>query len=493
MGRCPGAAPAETAAIRIDAAHTVHTMAGGMGASWHALGPTVYWYEDLLGPGRNNRTSRGSAFGGNPPLSYTKAWDDLIGHARWLGLDLCRVEIDMRTYEPDRGRFDWESTEMKTLYRILGHCQRSGVDVLFTQLWQDVAWNAHRGINRLESAPQSVPDFAEGLGTLLQHLVKHRGYHCIRWLSVTNEPGGGWTWWRGPDKKCASLMPAIRAVRAELDRRGLKDVAIAAPDSFNLTIAGCEPEDPAIGAFALHDYGGEVPAALFKQVAQTARARGVPFLLAEFGHAFVKESQGVTIPFGDFTSEIPKSYRAQLLNAEKAIVGLNAGVDGLNRWSFVNRGDLDGQWQLIRTWNPKSWEYCKDVCAEPVPYYGYGILTRFTAKHSHILEVQGNSEQTKAAALRSPKGNLTIMVLNKAGNERNVSLSVIGLRVGCTVYKYQVTEAAVGRFDFRMEPLQAFTISPARTEIGECEPAQSITVYSTYKLVHADPGIIAED
>jgi hypothetical protein len=468
-------------------------MAGGMGASWHAIGPTVYWYENLLGPSRNNRTARGSAFGGNPPLSYAKAWDDLLGHARWLGLDFCRVEIDMRMYEPDRGKFDWESDEMKTLYRILDHCQQSGVEVLLTQMWQDVSWNAHEGVNRLESAPKSVPDFAEGLGTLLQHLVKNRGYRCIRWLSVTNEPGGGWTWWWGPDKKCASIMPAIRAVRAELDRRGLKDVAIAAPDSFSLTAAGCQPDDSAIGALALHHYGGESPAALLEPAVRKARARGVPCFLAELGHAFVKESNGVTIPFGDCTSEIPKSCPAQLLNAEKVIAGLNAGVDGLNRWSFVNRGDLDGQWQLVRTWNPTSWDYCQNVRAEPVPYYGFGILTRFTARHSHILDVQGNTGQTMAAALRSPKGNLTILVLNKADIEQQVSLSVIGLSAACTLHEYQFTEAAVSRFDYRMEPLQAFAITPAKTEIGDSLPARSITVYSTYRLAHAAPGIIAED
>ena len=72
-----------------------------------------------------------------------------------------------------------------------------GVDVFFVQLWQDVGWNAHEGINRLESAPRSVEHFAQGLGTLLEHLIKKRGYHCIKWLSVTNEPGGGWTWWWG--------------------------------------------------------------------------------------------------------------------------------------------------------------------------------------------------------------------------------------------------------------------------------------------------------
>ncbi len=86
--------------IRIDVSKVKHTMAGGAGASWHAMGPTAYWYEEL--GGRDNRNSRGSGWGGNPPLEYQEAWNDLEHHFRWLGLDFVRVEIDMRMYEPER-------------------------------------------------------------------------------------------------------------------------------------------------------------------------------------------------------------------------------------------------------------------------------------------------------------------------------------------------------------------------------------------------------
>ena len=150
------------AAFSVDVTRSVHTMASGMGASWHAIGPTAYWYDGLIGQGRNNRTCRGSAFGGNPPLSNPRAWSDLLGHARWLGLDFCRVEIDQRMYEPERSRFDWENAEMSTLYRILDYCEQSGVDVLLAQMWQDVAWNAHDEVNRLESARNRFPILPSG-------------------------------------------------------------------------------------------------------------------------------------------------------------------------------------------------------------------------------------------------------------------------------------------------------------------------------------------
>lgn len=492
MGNCVAIAADPPVAFRIDVSREVHTMASGMGASWHAIGPTVYWYDGLIGQGRNNRTCRGSAFGGNPPLSNLKAWSDLLGHARWLGLDFCRVEIDLRMYEPERNQFDWDNTEMATLYRILDHCEQNGVDVLLTQMWQDVAWNAHEQVNRLESAPRSIPDFAAGLGTLLDQLVNQRGYHCIRWLSVSNEPGGGWGWWWGPDGKCANLMPAIRAVRAELDRRGLTNVMIAAPDSFNLTIAGCEPDDPAIGAYALHHYEAQAPTTSLRQSADAARARGIPFFVAEFGHVEVKEIGGFVIPFGDGQSAIPRSYSAQLLNAEKVLAGLAAGADGFNRWSFVNRGDLDGQWQLVRTWDTTSWNYYKEVSPEPVPYYSYGIFTRFAAKQSRILAVQGNQSDVQAAAIRSPTDNLTIIVLNRTRTERQVGYSFDGLQSERTLYKYQVTESSVSRPDYQMEPLQAFEVSPANAHFDDSLPIESITVYSTYKLSHADAGVTRE-
>src|SRR5208283_1923481 len=82
--------------IEVNAGRVVHVMAGGAGASWHAMGQTAYWYKDMT---RVNRNSRGSGWGGNPPLEYSDAWNDLRRHAGWLGLDFVRVEVSMRMYE----------------------------------------------------------------------------------------------------------------------------------------------------------------------------------------------------------------------------------------------------------------------------------------------------------------------------------------------------------------------------------------------------------
>ncbi len=482
-GSGPVPPPAE---IRVDTATVKHTMAGGVGASWHAMGPTAYWYRDLV-PGKVNRNSRGSGWGGNPPVAYTEAWNDLVNHARWLGLDFVRVEIDMRMYEPERGRFDWENDQMQTLYRILDYCQENSVDVFFTQMWADVEWNAFEGAGRLQSAPKSVPDFAQGLATLMEHLIKTKHYTCVRWLCIVNEPGGMWSWWQGADGKPISLMPSLHAVRAELDRRGIT-VGLSGPDwsSMGQNTPEFDFSDKVIAAFDAHNYGYFPDTNLQRLWVDRARTRGIPFFQSEFGTWTGND------PFTDRTTPSPKNYPNQLTNAEKVLQGMNIGVDGFNRWSYVNRGDLDGQWQLVRTFDTNSWEYFKHVVPEPVPYFSFGILTRFIAKHSSVLETQTSTSDLVAAALRSPRGNLTMDVLNKSNADENVTMTLVNLKGARTLYKYQVTEASLEKPDFRLDPLESFELSEARPAITDKLPAMSITVYSTYKLAFAEAGITVD-
>jgi hypothetical protein len=144
--------------IAVDAGKVVHTMAGGIGASWHAIADDP------------RCELAGSAWGGNPPPENAAQWKQLTDYAEWLGLDWMRVEVEQGMYEPERGVFTWDSPEMRTLYHILDWCQQKGVDVFFQQQYSRVAWNSYPEyrndpLHLVESAPLDMPAFAEGLGT----------------------------------------------------------------------------------------------------------------------------------------------------------------------------------------------------------------------------------------------------------------------------------------------------------------------------------------
>jgi len=467
--------------IRVDCGKVEHRMAGGLGASWHAISKEFKIDPNDMHGWKDTLNSRGSAWGGNPPVEWEDSWNQLCDRASWLGMNWVRVEFSQRMYEPQRGRFDWDNEEMRALYRILDWCQKNNVDVFLTQMWGFVDWNAFDGVHPLQSAPRSIKDFADGLATAVEYLLKQRGYTCIRYLCIVNEPNLQIGWWLGPDKKPITIMPALKAVRSALDKRGA-GVPLSAPDWNNLGAGPCEvfdaEADIKLGAFDAHNYGGPQTRAIEQMTewVKLARWRGIPFFLSEMGDMRLGWK---------YSHPGPKSYAAALSNAETVLQGIRIGVDAFNRWSFTNRGDLDGQWQLVRTWDAENKRYLKEVTPEPVPYYGYGILTRFCAKHSEVLktDVQGGTEIV-AAALRSPGGNLTIYVLNKSKDEQDVRIVFGGLDKLPDFYRYHITESQITQ--------AGFALNPVRTSLEERLPSRSITAFSTYRLSDSDRGIIAE-
>ena len=132
---------------------------------------------------------------------------------------------------------------------------------------------------------------------------------------------------------------------------------------------------------------------------------------------------------------------------------LSAGVDGFNRWSFLNVGYLDGQWQLLQTWDVKNHKLLDHYTPYPNAYYFVGLLSRYTAKHSSVLasRVQGGTigphPRVFAAALRSPKGNFTLAVVNDAPQAWEATVAVRDLRPETHLYRYDVSRADKDRTD----------------------------------------------
>jgi len=107
--------------INIDCNQELYTMAGGIGASWHAISMDQEQIDESpeYTIAYRRRNSRGSAWGGNPPVSHHEAWEQIYQHASWLGLSFLRVELSMRMYQPEKGKYDWNNEEMLALYKIL--------------------------------------------------------------------------------------------------------------------------------------------------------------------------------------------------------------------------------------------------------------------------------------------------------------------------------------------------------------------------------------
>jgi hypothetical protein len=486
----------EEVTISVDARQVRNVMRGGIGASWHAIETPI--------PVINGRSHGGSGWGGYPPAEDETAWNQIYRHAEWLGLDFCRVELEQRIYEPERRQFTWDSAEMRLLYRILDWCERRHVDVFLQQMWGNVDWNAwpeFRGnaVQRVHSGPYSMTEFADGLAALLEHLTQTRHYTCIRWLCINNEPGYDWSWWQRPPNEPMSLRAGLEAVRQALDRKGIA-VPLSGPDKTDL------PElkvsdidyDPFIGAYDLHSYyarfdwqatnGYSLGVAEQRLAAwvRWAHDRGKPLFLSELG----------SMVFGwNGNHPGPSTFEAAIKDAELVVRGLNVGVDGFNRWSFINRGDLDGHWEMIQTWDEAKQGLRQEYTPKPNSYFVYGLMSRLTAKHSALLgcELTGGqidgTNRVFAAALRSPRGELTFMILNDAPRLWRTHCAISGTPIG-RLYEYRVTAAERDQPDLRIDPVGKVPLHQGAFEA--ILPPMSLAIFSTFKRTHLEPGIIEQ-
>jgi hypothetical protein len=463
----------------------VHTMHCGIGASWHSLVKEIPLENEKYKYPVRTENPRGSGYGGNPPLSDTAAWSQLYRHARWLGLDFIRVELSQNMYEPEREVFDWDNVEMKTLYRILDWCETNHADVFLTQMWGHVAWNAYPDVHPLLSAPKSLDDFANGIATLIDYLTKTRKYTCIKYFCITNEPPGGtWGYWWSNGPNDAPFVPALKRVHEELKKRNIS-IPLSGPDWTDLPPFNEEKLifDPYIGAYDIHSYKGinDNGAKTIQQWARWAHTKDKPFFVTEFGN--MKLGWGKDNPG-------PKSLDAALSNAHDMITALSAGTDGMNRWSFINRGDMDGQWQLVRTWDIQKKEYLKKVIPENAAYFGYAMFTRFIAKYASILKTDCSSISNLSVSilsLRNPDGNLVFIILNQSDENKYGTLKIKSRSKIDNLYKYSYNEKIPSEGYYALNPID--TISKVST-INLVLEKRSITVYSTKLLKNSDWGAI---
>lgn len=462
----------------------IRRLQGGIGASWHSMMWEVPFNNaDYDYPARLINP-RGSAIGGNPPVQWKGQWQQLYEHADWLGINWLRVELSHHMYEPRQHVFTWESEEMLALYNILDWCEQHGVDVFLQQMWTEVAWNAYPHVHPLISAPYSLDAYANGIATMLNYLIKHCRYTCIKYFCITNEPPGGtWGyWWCNGSQAPQRLTNAWRKVRKALDKRNI-DIPLAGPDWTNLP--PLEPSkidfDGYIGAYDIHTYKG-IDAngqQILSEWANWAHYRNKPFFLTEFGN--------MNLGWGS-DNPAPKSFEAAMSNAETILRGLNAGVDAFNRWSFTNRGDMDGQWQLVKTWDRDNKCYLTDIKPEKEAYYGFGIISRFFSKYADILETdkRGSDNQLLSAAIKNNSGDIVMYLVNKSKGSLELSLQLHNY-TSKGLYHYQVTKSDVSKDNFTLDG-KVLQHNNGRTTTLLLSP-ESINTITTHYLQHKENGM----
>lgn len=289
---------------------------------------------------------------------------------RDLDPDLVRMFFWCKDWNPsgDWKTFDFDNDNMKSHYRTLDLYQSLGARVGVV----GVEW----GVSRPFSDPDAV---GAGYAELLDHLIRVKGYDCIRDWTLSNEPNHlfprlGYTF--------EDFRDIHLAASREFDKRALAVSLIGSDDAQDfLWFSKClEDSDylAAVDAIASHRYfkGPDriLAPRFFEERIDAVRSSGkdLPLILAEFG--FQDERSGT------FENPVMKTFEYALWTARLAIEGLNQGVAGYSLWCLHEVVYPGGSKMTYGLWDERE----NDWRLRPV-YFSWRNFCRLTEPGDTVI------------------------------------------------------------------------------------------------------------
>ncbi|MBR4755750.1 MAG: hypothetical protein IK076_02305 [Bacteroidales bacterium] len=420
-------------------------------------------------------------------------YDIVVRRVKMMDIQRFRVMLLPHWWEPVKGQYIFDNTEMKSLYAVLDLAEETGAKVTLV-VWGCQAYcsfidpstpgNGQRYFNcspegrNWVTAPEDNEEFASNFSTLVKYLIEEKGYTCINEVTPFNEPDG----------KVCELDQYIEIVKA-MDRKFRED-GIRDKVKFNLSdnIDGDRPflvgTAENVGEYAdifnSHTYifGYETPNGTSmdweKKNLEAVAKTGKKHLIGEFGsNLCVGASRQTDINW----------YKRGPLIVRNCLNFLNAGAAGTSYWSLIDqyygRNASYGEMQQLGLWRYKisvyqgadaeDGEY--DYQVRP-NYYAYSLLTRFIRKGDRVYPLDLKNDFAAGSALLSEDGKWTYVFSNGSEEDLEIGLSN-GNKGGmgrCKVYRY--TEDSLPSDDSMIAPSGTIRARGGRFTVAV--PSQSV-------------------
>ena len=322
----------------------------------------------------------------------------------WLNPDWIRMFFWYGDWNPsgDWASFTFDSPNMQSHYRTLELYQRIGAAVNVT----GVEWEMNDPFGR-------PAEMAQAIGTLMEHLIKTRGFTCIRQWTLTNEPNSHFIQLGYPFERYVELH---RLVKAEFARRGLDVQIVGSDDTAGFEwFQTCVQDDAyfeAADLFASHryfPYADRVLAPFFfedRQAALAKRNPAKPFVVAEFGFQDQRS--------GTLENPLMEDYPYALWTYAFIVDGLNRGVAGFAIWCLHEVYYPGNGFMNYGLWNYRD----RGWGVRPV-YHALGCFTRMTHSGDAVRKCESSHPAYVAAAVAGTR----VFWVNQADREVSVACS----------------------------------------------------------------------
>ena len=331
--------------------------------------------------------------------------------------------------------YAWDSVPMARLYRILDYCQAHQVEVLLGE------WGPGFGM------ALDDPRWSRLIGDCLTHLIRVRGYTCIKYYNKQNEP-------RGDSAVFVRWQKSQESLAATLRQKGLdRQVTLVGPDTSGTDLlwwvnASVDHLPGTLGVYEAHWYASdaEITQGMIETTLRRTRAYAAahdpagaakPFWIAEAGTSDTRASVTGDWNSGDSNLKI-RDFGYGVFMADYLVQTLRAGVGGVSVWDLDDA--MHSQAKIAPTpdnpnaYNLKVWGFWntlggqmgrpEDEALRPW-FYPWAVLCRAFPRGAKIVSASGTGlPGVRVAAALLPPGGFSLALVNDGDTPRSVRVAV---------------------------------------------------------------------
>jgi len=384
---------------------------------------------------------------------------------RWMRLPVARIMMQVKWCYRPGGKYAWNSADMKALYRHLDLCEAIGTTVFLTDWGCEPKWLNVPGMKNVAD-----PKYAEAIATYMDHLVNRKGYTCIRYFILVNEPNfevRDFARWK---KGLQNVATAFRKRRLD------KKVTFAGSDHSNDERWHTQAVDQVrdiLGAYDVHRYARDADVRAGKlegyfrtqwqyALAKDPKARNKPLIVGEAGLA-----DGMST---SKNANILRPYYG-LFMADYAAQAAGSGAWAVSAWMLDDNSHPGFTWGL---WTNKA----EGMKLKPW-FFVWSLLSRCVPPGSVVYRVPPPSGDVRVLAARVPAtgrsgaARWTFCLVNRgAAATRALLTAPLDAPVTLRRYHYGPRGGKADKDGFPV-PVASETLDPKRGLTLDC-PARAV-------------------
>lgn len=405
-------------------------------------------------------------------------WEELYRRLDYVNPRIIRV-MDVAVWRYYKGLdkagspiIDYNTQEVKSLYKLLDYCQLNNIKVLFGEWGTPGFWNEDKNVPDITLADDDR--WILMITGYLQHLIVDKGYTCIMYYNLVNEPNG---YWASTDGDWDQWKRGYLKLANALHKQGLgRYVQLAGPDAvvqwdhpthpkkaLDWVYSTIKEMDSVTGVYDIHMYAdqhlvrnGNLEQFLLPMTKAT-KDQNKPFILGELGMKYVDELGEENIRRGkadthageDDSSMFVYDYFYGVDMADATVQSMLSGFGSAIAWNLDDAmhtvEDKGEKTQLKKwgMWNILGEELCNDVNELiPRPWsYIWTLLCNLLPPKSLIIRADEipSDDKIRFVAAKHTQG-FTGIVVNQSEETKRYYLKTDVAVTDKELYLYEYSE-----------------------------------------------------